>query len=271
MQFHPEHSNLLQFPLLQSTKNIVHFSTTRIGGVSSGTFSSLNLGNYSDDSPINIYENRRILARMFYKTPEDFIVPHQTHGTTVLRIDSEFLSQDNSQKTEQLYGVDATFTAERNLFLCVTTADCVPILIYDSQKEVVAAIHAGWRGTVGRIVEKTVLAMCDAYGCLSENMLVGIGPAINVENYEVGDEVVQQFLDERFDLNGVLVQKNTFSKKHIDLKEINRRELIRLGVPENAIEKTNYCTFENEDLFFSARRQTVHSGRMLSGIMIKNL
>lgn len=266
MEFHPEYSNLLQFNLFKPLHNIEHFSTTRVGGVSSGAFSSLNLGNYSDDSPTNIYENRTILARMFYKKPEEFIVPHQTHGTNVLQINIDFLSLDNSSKIDLLYGVDATFTNEKGVFICVTTADCVPILVYDTQKEVIAAIHAGWRGTVGRIVEKTLLAMYNEYGCLPENMFVGIGPSINIENYEVGDEVVQKFHDAGYDLSDVSQRKDAFSKMHIDLKEINRKELLRLGVKENNIEKTDYCTFANEDLFFSARRQTVHSGRMLSGI-----
>lgn len=269
MKFHPEHNNLLQFSLLNSCENIEHFSTTRIGGVSSGAFSSLNLGNYSDDSSVKIYQNRVILANQLFKKPEDFIVPHQTHGTRVLHVDFDFLKKDNSEKIDILYGVDATFTAEKDIFLCVTTADCVPLLVYDTEKQVIAAIHAGWRGTAGRIVEKTIVAMRETYGCNTENMLVGIGPAINVENYEVGDEVVQQFVDAGFDLSGVSLRKSEFSNLHIDLKKINRRELLRLGVPEKNIEKTSYCTFTNEKLFFSARRQTVHSGRMLSGILLK--
>uniref|UniRef100_UPI0026084BDD polyphenol oxidase family protein n=1 Tax=uncultured Proteiniphilum sp. TaxID=497637 RepID=UPI0026084BDD len=99
----------------------------------------------------------------------------------------------------------------------------------------------------------------------------GFGPAIDVSNYEVGDEVADRFHEQGFDLSDSTLfwRKTAASKFHIDLREINKRELIRLGIPENMIEKSTLCTYEREDLFFSARRQTVHSGRMLTGIMMK--
>lgn len=153
---HPQYDNLLLFDLFEKEENIVHFTTTREGGVSHGAFSSFNMGNFSDDNPLYIRENREILARMFYMDISRFIVPHQTHGANVLTIDREFLALDSATAIETLYGVDATISAEKGIFLCVTTADCVPIILYDSQKEVISAIHAGWRGTVGRIVEKTI-------------------------------------------------------------------------------------------------------------------
>lgn len=271
MKPHPQYGNLLLFDLLQKEENIVHFSTTREGGVSDGAFSSFNMGNFSDDNPLHISQNREILARMFYMDASRFIVPHQTHGTEVLTIGKEFFALDNATAIEMLYGVDATITAEKDIFLCATTADCVPILLYDKVRSVIAAIHAGWRGTVGRIVEKTVTGMQQQFGSSPADIIAGIGPAIDVSRYEVGDEVVSRFLDEGFDLSDISLfsRKTAASKYHIDLKEINRRELIRLGVPEDSIEKSKFCTFEREALFFSARRQTVHSGRMLTGIMMK--
>lgn len=271
MKPHPHNKNLLQFDLFESEKSIVHFTTTRIGGVSNGTYSSFNMGNFSDDNPINIYENRQILARMFYMDLSRFIVPHQTHGTRVLKVDRQFLDMDNADAIEIMYGVDATITKEKELFLCVTTADCVPILLYDRKKEVIAAIHAGWRGTAGRIVEKTIVEMGKQYGSSAEDMIAGIGPAISAVHYEVGDEVTDKFIRNGFNLSDqtFFYRKNSTSKYHIDLKEINRQELLRLGVPEEGVEKSNLCTFEKQELFFSARRQTVHSGRMLTGIMMK--
>ncbi len=269
MKFNPEQANLLLFDLLDKEEDIVHFSTTRIGGVSNGTYASLNLGNFSDDSSLNIYENRSILARMFYKKPEDFIIPHQTHGSRVLLVDTSFLSLDRSTKISKLYGIDATVTQEKDVFLCATTADCVPILLYDRNKKAIAAIHAGWRGTVERIVEKTVVLMQKTFGSSPADLLAAIGPAISMAYYEVGDEVLEAFHANGFDLTGAFFRATPHSKMHIDLKEINRMELIRLGVLPRHIEKSSYCTFENEHLFFSARRQTVHSGRMLTGILLK--
>ena len=271
MKPHPQYSNLLLFDLFDRQKNIVHFTTTREGGVSDDTFFSFNMGNFSDDSPLNISENREILARMLYMNINQFIIPHQTHGARVLTIDRNFLSLDYATAIDTLYGVDATITGEKDIFLCVTTADCVPIILFDRRNEVTAAIHAGWRGTVGRIVEKTVIEMERQFGSSPTDMIAGIGPAIDVSHYEVGDEVANRFHQQGFDLSDATLfpRKKPASRFHIDLKEINRRELIRLGVSESMIEKSALCTFEREDLFFSARRQTVHSGRMLTGIMMK--
>ena len=270
MKPHPQYSNLLLFDLFGREDKIVHFTTTRAGGVSNGPFSSFNMGNFSDDDPLKIRENRLILARMFYTELENFITPHQTHGTGVLTVDKAFLALDNAAATEAFYGMDATITQEKGIFLCATTADCLPIIIFDKKNEVIAAIHAGWRGTVGRIVEKTIAEMQRQFGSSPGDLLAGIGPAICPDHYEVGDEVEDQFQKNGFDLSDVAVsyRDNSISRLHLDLSEINRRELLRLGVPLGAIEKCNLCTFDKQELFFSARRQSVHSGRMLTGIML---
>ena len=271
MKHHPQYNNLLQFDQLSQINDIVHFSTTRVGGVSNGTYSSFNMGNFSDDSPLNIHENRKILAQMFYMKMSDFIIPHQTHETRVLKIDEEFLKLDHTTSIEIMYGVDSIITDIRDKFLCVTTADCVPIIIFDKKTKAIAAIHAGWKGTSGKIVDKTISAMQKEYNSTPQDMFVGIGPAISQQNYEVGNEVIQEMSDNGIDLShsNVCTEKYSTSKYHINLKEINRRELISLGVPEANIETSQLCTFEKQELFFSARRQTVHSGRMLTGIMLK--
>ena len=271
MKQHPQHNNLLQFENLSKISEIEHFSTTRAGGVSSGTYSSFNMGNFSDDSPLNIYENRKILTRMFYMNINDFIIPHQTHGSKVLKVDDDFLALDHSTTIETMYGIDAVITNKKGKFICATTADCVPILIYDNNRKAIAAIHAGWKGTSARIVENTISEMEKQYGSSAKDMIVAIGPSINIDHYEVGDEVIETFKDNGYDMSDseVCFQKQSSSKYHINLKEINRRALIRLGVPQESIETTELCTYERDDLFFSARRQTEHSGRMLTGIKLK--
>lgn len=267
MKTHPDHPNLLLSNILDKEPNILHFFTTRAGGVSGGAYDSWNMGNFSDDDPVNISRNRNILAQMFFMELSDFIIPHQTHGAEVIKIDDAFLRQSASELVNALYGVDATITREKGIFLCVTTADCVPVLLYDKKKKATAAIHAGWRGTVNRIVERTVKSMMEEFGTSPADILAAIGPAILVENYEVGDDVISEFEKNGFDLSDVLLKSTKKSK--LDLKEINRRELIRLGIPEQQIEKSDLCTYTHADLFFSARRQTIHSGRMLAGIMME--
>lgn len=267
MKTHPDHSNLLLFNILDGEPNIAHFSTTRNGGVSRGAYESWNMGNFSDDDPVSINRNRNILAQMFFMELEQFVIPHQTHGDKVVKIDEAFLQQDPSELIDALYGVDATVTNVKEIFLCATTADCVPILLYDKKNKATAAIHAGWRGTVQRIVEKTVALMAVEFGSSPSDMLAAIGPAIHRENYEVGAEVVAEFEKNGFNLAGV--SSNEAGSIKIDLKEINRQELMRLGIPETQIEKSELCTYTRDDLFFSARRQSIHSGRMLTGIMMR--
>lgn len=270
---HPEYPNLLFFRSLQHfDKKIQHFSTTRNGGVSSGSFESLNLGNYSDDSSLNIFENRTRVARNFHLEAEKLMTPHQTHGNQVLLVDQAFLNLTNRSKIEKSYGYDASITCERGFFLCVTTADCVPILLYDQEKKAVAAIHAGWRSTAGRIVENTINAMKTHFGTSPENIVAAIGPAIGIEHYEVGSEVITALQKNGIEMNdadAVFYHNSSNGKAHIDLKEINKQTLIKMGVPTDQIEKTSYCTYSNENMFFSARRQSIHSGRMLTGIMLR--
>ena len=269
MKVHPQYENILQFDLFNREQEIQHFSTTRLGGVSNGTYASFNMGNFSDDNPcISTRIVRSSHVFIWRSTSLSFLIKH----IAVVSLLSTMTSLQWTGRRPLRHCMEwMQPSPPKGLFLCVTTADCVPIILYD-KKGVVAAIHAGWKGTVGHIVAKTINEMCRLYQSSPADILAGIGPSISQPNYEVGDEVEAAFVAEGFDLSddAVAYRKNPSSKCHLDLKEINRRELIRLGIlPEN-IEKCTLCTFEREDLFFSARRQTEHSGRMLTGIMMEN-
>lgn len=268
MKLHPDYNNLLQFSSLNAQANIEHFCTTRKGGVSKGEFSSFNFGNFSDDSPTNIHENRQTLARMWYMDIADFIIPHQTHGNKVLVIDEKFKQLNVSTKNEVLYGVDATITQQKNIFLCVTTADCVPILLYDENKEIIAGIHAGWKGIVGDIIKNTILKMENVFQSNRSDIVVAIGPSISIKNYEIGKDVENQFSEAGFNLTASSFKNHETGKLHIDLERIVHDELVKLGIQSTGIETTNLCTYDNPELFFSARRQSIHCGRMLSGIKL---
>lgn len=265
---HPEYNNLLQFDSFNKQAGLEHFCTTRKGGVSKGSFSSFNLGNFSDDNPMDIFENREILSRMWYMNISDFIIPHQTHSCNVLVVDEAFMNSNPSDKIEMLYGVDSTITHLKNIFLCATTADCVPILLYDSTKQIVAAIHAGWKGIVGGIIEHTITKMKEVYQVNPSDIVAAIGPSISQKNYEVGKELITEFNASGFDMSSTSLVNEQTDKWHINLKLITHNELVRLGVSPQQIETSSLCTFDESELFFSARRQTIVSGRMLSGIML---
>jgi YfiH family protein len=183
-------------------------------------------------------------------------MPHQVHGTEVRRIDAP--------PSEVIEGVDAVMTDVPGLCIGVSTADCIPILLYDARHHAVCAVHAGWRGTVKRILHRAVAAMTDAYGCIPSEMKAVIGPGISLESFEVGDEVYEQFADAGFEM-GVLARK--YSKWHIDLPLCNRLQLETLGVKD--IMTSTICTYKDFSHYFSARRLGVQSGRVFSGIMLR--
>ena len=268
MKQHPEYDNLLQFENLIKQGSVEHFFTTRNGGVSKGEFSTFNLGNFSDDNPIDIYENREILSRIWYMDIEDFIVPHQTHSSNVLVIDEDFQSFDPSDKIDALYGIDATITHLKNIFLCATTADFVPILLFDTKKDVISAIHAGWKGIIDQIIDNTIYKMKENYQSYPSDIVAAIGPSISLKHYEIGADVVAKFKGTGIELKDASFYNEKTNKLHINLKQIVRDKLVNLGIPAEKIKTTNLCTYENAELFFSARRQSIHCGRMLSGIKL---
>lgn len=260
---------MLQFPALADCCNISHFITTRRGGVSQGNYASMNPAVYTSDNPDDVKENLRRLSR-FIQLPSDRIVaPHQVHKDDVGILDKTFLQMSASDRKVFLEGLDALVTNEPGLCVAVATADCVPILLYAPDKRVVAAIHAGWRGTVQHITAKTVQVMVDFYGCDPMVMMAGIAPSISRKAFEVGDEVVKAFLEAGFPMGMICFRNRITGKAHIDLWEANRFLLLKSGLIGAHVEISNICTYYNDEYLFSARRLGVQSGRILSGIFLR--
>lgn len=260
--------NFLTFKNLQEY-GLTHFVTTVSGGVSTGGYTSLNLSLYSGDDIGAVAENRERLADVLGISEEDILVPYQTHEDNILVIDKSFLEKSDLEKVKLLNGVDALITNQRRICIGITTADCVPVLLHDPLINVFAAVHAGWKGTVLLIVEKTIETMISIFGCSPADIRAGIGPCISQPHFEVGEEVVQAFAEAGFPIEKIGVRSQTSGKMHIDLSLANKYSLIEKGVLPEHIETSNLCTFANPDKFFSARRQTIHSGRMLSGGFLK--
>jgi len=249
---------MLEYGILKPYSNIFAFSTTRHGGCGEGTYATFNCTHYCGDRPENVKVNLENLSASLPERPHVFIIPRQTHTTNV-RVITDVPADG------ELQDVDAVVTHLRDFCLCVSTADCVPILMYDKEKEVIAAIHAGWRGTVGRIVEKTLEVMKSQYGTDGKDVIACIGPSISLESFEVGDEVYSAFAEAGFDMFRIA---RRYEKWHLDLWEANRLQLLTHGVlPEN-IEVVGICTYQQHKDFFSARRLGIKSGRILSGIQI---
>lgn len=245
-------------------RGILAFTTKRAGGVSTGRYATLNVASHAGDSPANVQENRRRLANWLSIAPQRLIIPRQVHGTVVRRVDTDFFSLSVSQQAAALDGVDALVTNLPATCIGVSTADCVPILIYDPTNGALAAAHAGWRGTVSRIATTTVEALVRAYDCRPRNLRAIIGPGISLAAFEVGDEVYDTFRRAGFPMEHIARHQE---KWHIDLWEANRLLLLDAGLAPTGIHVSGLCTYLHPDAFFSARRLGTQSGRAYSGIL----
>ncbi|MBO4565112.1 MAG: peptidoglycan editing factor PgeF [Bacteroidaceae bacterium] len=247
--------------------NVTAFTTTREGGCSIGNYASMNVNPYCGDAPEHIAENRRRLCHELNILPHHLVMPHQTHQTKVATITPQFFEYTQEQQTAYLEGIDALMTDMKGIAIGVSTADCVPILIYDTRHHVAAAIHAGWRGTVQRIAEKAFEEMGKYYGTTGCDCKAIIGPSISKESFEVGDEVYETFRAQGFENEQLYSTLN--GKWHIDLWECNRQQLMNKKIDAHNIHVAGICTYQSSDRFFSARKLGIQSGRLFSGIILR--
>jgi YfiH family protein len=246
---------------------IKHAFFTRLGGVSEGGFGSLNfaVGNGEiKDSEENVFENHRIAAEVFGLDVTDICRSVQTHTTVVEVVGNS--DRGRGLTTEKFdRGVDGLVTKEKNLLLSIRVADCVPVLLCDPDSEICAAVHAGWRGTVGGITKNAVEKMV-SLGAKRENILAAIGPCIGKCCYEVGRELYEEFLSVSSEYSEFFEPRG--EKFMLDLNLANIKILSEAGIlPEN-ISTADLCTKCNEAHFFSHRRQGAVRGTLSAMIEV---
>ncbi len=223
-----------------------HAFTTRLGGVSPLPEAALSLGNFNQDSADNIRENRRRLLDALNISDWPLVTAKQIHST-----DITLVNEAHDEPTT----CDALTTDLPRTLLAIQTADCMPILLGDQRTRAVAAVHAGWRGTLGGIVARTIERMQQAYGTRSADVIAAFGPTIQAPNFEVGPEVIAQF-EAAFEFVAPAVsQRKPTGQAHLDLAFINRRLLQNAGIPSEQIFDSGLCTVERNDLFFSYRKE----------------
>jgi len=241
------------YQLFSKSENLLAFSTTR------STFSENEIPRFTGEPKNDVKQNRKRLALVLGIQPEQLVFPRQTHTNCVAHLDS--IPENEINET------DALVTNQPGICLCVQTADCVPVLLFDPANRVIAAVHAGWRGTVKKIAEAAVLKMQMKYHSKPKNILAAIGPSIGPEVYEVGIEVVTE-VRKNIPFHEKTLQKNTSGKFHFNLWEANQRILLAAGLNEQHIQITEECTFQKENKYYSARREGIETGRIVSGIML---
>lgn len=245
---------------------VTAFSTTRHGGYSHGAYGEFNINRYCGDDEQCIEQNLTALGEILQIGKTEIIMPHQTHGNEIRQIGPDFLTLPSTIKAMLLEGVDALTTDVKGICIGVSTADCIPIILYDPEHNAAAAVHAGWRGTVKRIAMKAVDSMRLSYGSRPASLMAVIGPGISLDAFEVGDEVYDEFASAGFDMQAICLRKN---KWHINLKECNRLQLESIGLSASNITVSPVCTFSNAGDYFSARRLGTMSGRIFTGIMLE--
>lgn len=184
----------------------------------------------------------------------------QVHGTEALVVDRALSSTDRF-----VGGWDALVTDQPGIMVAVRTADCVPILMHDPKRRVVAAVHAGWRGAVAGIVSKTLELLQSRFGSCLEHVRISIGPSAGVCCYEVDEPVLDHLYQGFPDWNKV-VRTREEGKRHLDLKALVKEQALALGAAPKSITTINLCTICHEDLFFSYRREGKVNGTMVSAI-----
>lgn len=245
----------------------VAFSTTRKSGWSKGKYGAFNINPYCGDDEDCVKANREALAMKLNLQPEKIVLAHQVHGVESRTISHEFfnLSEDSQQRV--LEGADILVTNERNVCIGVSTADCIPVLLYDPVCGATAAIHAGWRGALAKVVGKGIYDLVIRYGSQPKDMKAIIGPGISKDSFEVGDEVYQMFAEADLGFDTSLICERR-DKWHIDLPECCRQQLVTNGVKPENIHVDGTCTYQNSDKYFSARKLGQDSGRIYTGIVM---
>lgn len=256
-------------PILHTYKlaeGVVAFSTTRHGGVSKGDYGEFNINPYCGDDAEAVADNRAAFCATLGIDDDRLLLPHQVHGTENRVVSADFFTLPTGERRIILDGADSIMTDIPGVCIGVSTADCIPVLLYDPVHRAGCAVHAGWRGTVKRIVLKSVAEMVAAYDTKPSDLLAIIGPGISLEHFEVGQEVYDEFEQASFDMSAITRKLN---KWHIDLPECNRLQLLQAGVASQCIRMSGMiCTYAHSDEFFSARRLGVESGRIFTGILL---
>ncbi|MEI7815935.1 MAG: peptidoglycan editing factor PgeF [Desulfuromonadales bacterium] len=238
--------------------------TTRHEGVSRPPYNSLNLGMNTQDQQATVEGNRSLLARAFGVTQGALVTPRQVHGCDILVINepnedfSHFLSVEG----------DAVITNQPNVMIGVCVADCAPILLLDPVKNVIAVVHAGWKGTAAKLVSKTVAGMESEFGSNPATLQAAIGPCIQKCCYEVDEPVRKAFQQGGIAWDACAESTNP-DKWQLDLSAANRELLMTAGLMADEIQLSGQCVCCHSEQFFSYRRDKEESGRQMGFIMLK--
>lgn len=257
----------IKFPKIDALGITNHAFSTRLGGVSTGIFSSMNLSFNRGDERENVLENYKRLCDAENISTENLVLSCQTHTNNVKIVTREHCGTGITKPS--FSDVDGLITNERQVALVTQYADCTPLVFCDPVKKVIATSHAGWRGTVKEIGKVTVEKMYSHFGCEPQDIIVGIGPSIGKCCYEVDDPVFNEFKKlEYLDLESIFSAKGG-GKYMLNLVEANRQILINAGILPHNIDCSDICTCCNSGSLHSHRASKGQRGNLALIIELK--
>lgn len=239
-------------PLAQRN-DLIAVQSTRHGGVSPSPYETLNLGLYTPDKPDHVQANRRRFFRAVGANLDQIVGARQVHGRAILRVDTP----------GEYDGYDGFITRQKGIALTITVADCCPVLLYDPVQQAIGAVHAGWRGTVAGIASNAVEAMVDAFGTRPADLIAYVGVCIDRSSYEVDADVADHFSQ------AYKLWDEDRKKYYLDIKKANRDQLIDAGLAAGQVGLSPWCTYRNNEHFFSHRREKGRTGRGMALIAMR--
>lgn len=241
--------------IFQQFSELIAVESNRHGGISKAPYTSLNLGLFTEDKPENVQENRSRFFESLGIKSSRVAHSYQIHRDKILKV----------TRCKAYEGYDALISSNKNSFMSVTIADCVPVLVYDAKNQAVAAIHAGWKGTVADITAKTIQMMQVEFNTNPADCYAYIGTCIDESSFEVDEKVAETFAYEF----KTLVKNGRKVKFFVDLKKANAAQLMKCGVPENQIEISKFSTVLDNQDYFSHRKEKGKTGRMMALIGVR--
>ena len=259
----------LEFPLLRETGIVLHGFSTRLGGVSRGCFSSLNLSFDRGDEEESVRENFRRIGESVGVRIEDMVMSRQTHTTNV-RIVTDADRGKGIVRERDYTDVDGLVTDVPGICLVTSYADCVPLYFVDPVKKVIGLSHSGWRGTVGKIGKETVRLMQEKFGSDPSDILAAIGPSVCMDCYEVSGDVIDRVKNAFHESNWQqLFYGKPDGKYQLDLWKANELIFREAGILPEHIAVTNVCTHCNSKILFSHRAAGAKRGNLCAFLALK--
>ena len=259
----------LSFPMFRDTGLVTDGFSTRLGGVSEGCFSSLNLSFDRGDDRAAVAENFRRMGEALSVHCEDMVLSQQTHTTNIRIVTDEDRGKGITRERDYT-DIDGLITNVPGICLVTTYADCVPLYFLDPVKKVIALSHSGWRGTVGKIGKKTVELMHDNFGSDPADILAAVGPSVCQDCYEVSADVIDRF-KEVFDRSvwDELFYGKPDGKYQLDLWKANEKIFLEAGIRKEHIAVTNVCTHCNSGILYSHRAMGDKRGNLCAFLALK--